>query len=312
MSRVACYSMIAVLITAGVTLGQSQKRAVSPAPRAITVLSEPNAAVWIDGVFFGSTDSNGRFVIRMLPAGNRMLRVRLDGYKEARKPLGAAKGEISAPLSRTTDEAEIAYQQAEILKTSDRQKAIAAYQNAVKFRPRYSEALLGLARAYAESGDFERADKTLRDLKKIRPGYAEVSAVEGRLHKDLNDEKRAIAAFKRSIIEGGGYQPEAYTGLGLLYKEKAENAGSAGDFEEERANFAESARYLAISAKQLAVAPDASVVYQLLGLVYERQQKFEEAIKVYREFLKLFPDSNDVTAIESFILQLQKQLAEQP
>ena len=48
-------------------------------------------------------------------------------------------------------------------------------------------------------------------------------------------------------------------------------------------------------------APDAVVIYQLLGLVYERIQNYQEAIDIYEEFLRIFPDSSDATAIRSFI-----------
>jgi tetratricopeptide (TPR) repeat protein len=51
-------------------------------------------------------------------------------------------------------------------------------------------------------------------------------------------------------------------------------------------------------------------LYQLLGLVYERQKKYNEAIAVYEEFLKLFPDSNDAPAVQSFIVQLKKQMGQ--
>jgi len=310
-TKCAVVMVIGFIVLVGDTSGQIKTPAPAFAPRSITVLTEPGAAVWIDGVYFGAADAGGRLVIRSVPAGNRSLRVRLDGFKEAKKPLSAAKGDLAMPLVRTADAAELAYQQAEVLKTSDRQQAIAAYEKAIKLRPSFPEAHLGLARAFAESGKFDRADKAIRALKKIRPRYAEASAVEGRVYKDIDEETKAVATFKRAITEGGGYQPEAYTGLGLLYKEKAENAGSAGDYAEEQANFAESARYLAVAAKQLTVAPDAPVVYQLLGLVYERQQKFEDAIKVYEDFLLLFPDSNEATAVQSFIVQLKKQLNSQ-
>ncbi len=62
--------------------------------------------------------------------------------------------------------------------------------------------------------------------------------------------------------------------------------------------------------KQLSGAPDAVVLYQFLGLVYEQQKKYTQAIAVYREFLLLFPDHPESAAFESFIVQLKKQLNE--
>jgi tetratricopeptide (TPR) repeat protein len=122
----------------------------------------------------------------------------------------------------------------------------------------------------------------------------------------MGEEAKAIAAFKRSITEGKGFQPEAHTGLGLLYKDKAESHGSVGEFIEEAAAYDEASKNLRIAIKQLSGAPEASVIYQLLGLAYERRNLNKEAIIIYEEFLRLYPDSNDATAVRSFITQLKK------
>lgn len=305
--RFARLVLIVVLLAMCYTGGAAQMSS----PRSITVVTKPGAAVWIDGVLFGKSNDDGRLIIRSVPPGNRTLRVRADGFKEVKKPLPvSARGDMTVAVTQPADEAELSFQQAEALKATDRKNAIAAYENAIRLRPRYAEALLELARVRSESGDIEGAVKTITALKRARPRWAEASAVEGRIYKDLDDEKRAVAAFKLAITEGGGYQPEAYTGLGILYKEKAENAAAEGDFASEAINYAEAARYLAVAVRQLTVSADAPVVYQLLGLVYERQKKFTEAIKLYEEFLSIFPDSIEASAVQSFIVQIKKQMSE--
>jgi len=100
--------------------------------------------------------------------------------------------------------------------------------------------------------------------------------------------------------------------LGLLYKEKAEGAGASGDFEAEDANFAEAAKNLKMSLRQLSGAPDTVVIYQLLGLIYEREKKYAEAIALYEEFLRIFPNSSEATAVRSFITQIKKNMADTP
>jgi tetratricopeptide (TPR) repeat protein len=280
--------------------------------RSITVVTEPNSTIWIDGVRYGVTDDRGRLAMASIPPGVRSLRVRADGYSQIVKSLPAATaGEVSVKLTKSTDEAELAYQAAETATTVDRQKAIAEYERAIKLRPKYPEAYLGLARMYSETGDLEKADKAVRTAKKLKPGYAEASAVEGRILKDSGEEDKAIVAFKRAIVEGKGFQPEAYTGLGLLYKDRAESFGGSAEYEQEAASYNESAKYLAVAVKQLGSAPDAIIVYQLLGLIYERQKKFKEAIALYEEFLKIFPDASEAGAVQSFIIQIKKQMAEQ-
>lgn len=288
----------------------SQTKRVAPPEsfRAVTFLTQPNAVVWLDGVRFGRCDTTGSLTIKTVPAGAHTIRVRADGFAEKSQALLATqKGEVKIALTKTTDEAELAYQEAERLITSDREKAADAYRKAAKARANYAEAYVGLARVLLDSGDGEEAEKAITTARKLRPAYAEASAVEGRIQKENGEEAKAIAAFKRGITEGRGFQPEAYAGLGLLYKEKAELAGNSGDFDGENANYTESAKYLRSALKQLSGAPDAIVIYQLLGLIYEKQQRTAEAIAVYEEFLRIFPDTVEATAVRSFITQLKKE-----
>jgi tetratricopeptide (TPR) repeat protein len=276
--------------------------------RTVTVVSQPEAIIWIDGVRFGKAGNDGKLTIKTLSAGPHSLRVRADGYKETSQPLTAVqKGEVKIDLVKTTDDAELSYQEAERLTGSDREKSAAAYRKAIKLRPRYPEAYLGLARVLSDAGDQEEALKAITSAKRQRPGYAEASAVEGRIYKENGEENKAIAAYKRAIAEGKGFQPEAYAGLGLLYKEKAETAGSGGDFEEETANYTEAAKNLKLAIKQLSGAPDCIIMYQLLGLIYEKQKRNPDAIALYEEFLQLFPETVEATAVRSFIVQLKKQ-----
>ncbi|MGH9820411.1 MAG: tetratricopeptide repeat protein, partial [Pyrinomonadaceae bacterium] len=210
---------------------------------------------------------------------------------------------------KTDDPAELKYQEAERLAGTDHDKAAAAYREAISLRSGFTRAYIGLARVLSEDSDMDGALAAIKALRNTSPRNAEASAVEGRIYKDNGDDDKAIAAFKRSIVEGKGFQPEAYTGLGLLYKERAEGLGGAVD--KEAAAYTESAKNLRIALRQLSGAPDATVLYQLLGLVLERQKKYAEAIRLYQEFLRYFPDSSDAPAIQSFIDQLKKQLAEQ-
>lgn len=281
--------------------------------RSITISSEPGTKIFIDGVLYGTTNKDGTLEIKSVSAGGHTLMLRSDGFKEKSQPLAAtARGEIKVALIKTTDGAELAFQEADRLSTKDRDEAIAAYQKAIKLRPNYPEAYVAMARAQADNLDPEGAKKSILTARRLRPGYAEASAVEGRIYKDDADEAKAIASFKRAITEGRGFQPEAYTGLGLLYKEKAETFGGAGDFTNEDASYVEAAKNLKIALKQLSGAPDSVIIYQLLGLVYERQKKWDDAIALYQEFLTLFPDLPESDAVRSFIVQIQKEKAQNP
>ncbi len=278
--------------------------------RPLTIETEPNAAVWMDNIKFGTTDTTGKLTIRNLPAGKHSLRVRLNGFKEvSQNLLPAQKGTVKIALVKTNDEAELAFQQAET--SADREKAAELYEKAVKLRPKYAEAYVGLARVLSGSGDFDGALSAIGKARKIRLAYAEASAVEGRIYKDNGNTEKAIASFKRALVEGKGVQPEAEAGLGLLYVERAEDLASKGDFEGEAANYVEAAKYLQAAVKQLSGAPDSELIYQKLGQIYEKTNKDEQAIKIYEEFLRTFPDSDEAEAVRSFITQLKKKISGQ-
>ena len=277
--------------------------------RTITIMTEPNAAVWIGDARFGTTDTDGKLTLNITFAGTRKIRVRADGFKEATlNLLPVQKGSIKVALTKTTDEAELAFQQAEKLASSDREKAIEIYKKAISLRPKYAEAYLGLARVLSDTEDTEAALKAIKEARKIRPAWAEASAVEGRIYKANGDEEMAIAAFKKAIAEGKGFQAEALTGLGLLYREKAETFSSSGDFESEKEYYLLAATELKKAVTQIAGSSDAITIYQLLGDCYERAKMYQEAIAVYEEFLRIYPDSNEAVTVRSFITQIRKQM----
>lgn len=299
---------IFIIVLSFVFAANSSLVRAQAAARSITVVTEPNASVWIDDVLRGKTDAGGKFVVKPVSAGIRKLRVRADGFKEVSQNLTAAqKGDVKIALVKTTDEAELAFQKAEA--ETDKKIKVELYRNAIKLRPKYAEAFLGLARAMESTSDFDGALQAIKSARKIRPIYAEASAVEGRIYKDSGEDEKAIASFNRAIKEGKGFQPEAHTGLAIYYKDQASNAGSGGDAEEETRLYNLSTTHFQKAIEQLSATE--TIVYMLLGEIYERQKKFPEAIKIYERFLRDFPDNSERTVVESFIVQIKKQQSEQ-
>ena len=278
-------------------------------PRTITILTEPNAIVWLNDVRFGTTDASGKLTIKLVSGGVKKLRVRANGFKEITQNLLATqKGNIKIALVKTTDQAELTFQQAETMSATDKEKAVELYKKAISLRPKYAEAFVGMARVLGDNEDTEEALQAIKEARKIRPLWAEASAVEGRIYKSNGDEEKAIASFKRAITEGKGFQAEALAGLGLLYREKAETFGSSGDFESEKEYYLMAATELKKAVTQLSGSTDAITIYQLLGDCYERIKSYKEAIAVYEEFLKIYPDTSEAVTVRSFIVQLKKQM----
>ena len=279
------------------------------AQRSAVIKTEPNATVWLNGVMYGKTDTSGSLELKNVPAGAQKVRVRADGFKEVTKPL--TPGTMQIALVKTTDETDLAFQEGERLAGVDRAKSAEAYRKAIKLKPTFTEAHVGLARVLNDAGDIEGSMKAIRAALKVSPGNSEAAAVNGRIQKAIGQEALAIQSFKRAITNGGGFQPEAYTGLAILYQERAEAAGGEGDIAGESRNYDEAARNFAVAVKQLGTGTDAPTIYQMLGLVYERQKKYKEAITLYESFLRLFPESVEAEAVRSFIVQIKKQMAEQ-
>ena len=269
--------------------------------QAFTVRTEAGAIIWLDEVRRGVTDVSGKLTIMNVRAGRHTLRVRASGFKEMTLSLAAGRrGEINVKLTRTTDEAELMFQQAESAREKARddearQAAAASYRRALELRPRFPAARVGLARVLLDLNDYKGALEQIDEAREVRPVYPEASAVEGRILRENADTNGAIEAFERAIREARGFQPEAHTGLALALEDKGRNEEAVAEFR-----------------KAIAQLSDTEpVLYQLLGALYEKMENYKEAVAAYEKFLQLAPESNLAPAIRSVLDQLRRQAAEQ-
>jgi len=274
------------------------RRAPTPAgARTITIVTEPKAIVWIDEVRRGSTNESGALGALKLSAGAHNLRVRAAGFKEVSLPISAVqRGQISVRLIRTTDQAEVLFQKAEDARESakddsSRQSAVDLYRQALKFRPAYSAAHVGLARLLSDLNDTNGALAEIEAARGARPIYPEASAVEGRIYRETGQTDEAIGAFNRAIREARGFQPEAHVGIGRLYEDKGQYELAAREFK--------------IAVDQL--SDTEPIIYQLLGAAYEKISKNQEAIAAYENYLRLAPNGSMAQAVRSIVEQLKSQ-----
>jgi tetratricopeptide (TPR) repeat protein len=274
-----------------------------PAPsaaRSVTVVTEPNAVVWLDDLRRGVTNESGQLEIARVGAGRRTLRVRARGFGErAVVLLPAQRGRVEVKLVRTTDEGELLFQQAEEAREraateEARKEAAELYRRALALRPRNGAARGGLARGRADRRAFTAALEQVEEARAVRRAYAEASAVEGRIHHSAGDDEAALESYARAIREGRGVQPEAHTGTGIILQEKGDYAAAAASYRKAIAQLADTE----------------PVVYQLLGESLERAESYKEAVAAYEKYLELAPDGRLAPAIRSVIDQLRKQAAE--
>ena len=279
--------------------GRSNAAALAPSG-SLTISTEPNAIVWIDDIRRGVTDASGRIELNKSSAGRHILRVRATGFREATMPLLANRRSVALKLVRTTDQAELTFQQAEDARERARddaakQKAAELYRVTLKVRPAYPAARVGLARVLLDLNQYEAALNEIEAARRTRPVYAEASAVEGRINREAAFTDDAIKSFRRAIREAHGFQPEAHVGLARIFEDK-------GQYDEAILVFRKAIDQLSDSEP---------VIYQLLGAAYEKQQKYKEAVAAYEKYLALAPNGSLAPAIRSIIEQLRRDAAGQ-
>ncbi len=272
----------------------------------LLVETEPEAIVWIDGVKRGVTDETGKLEIKPVRKGSTRIKIRAYGFKQVVKSLLPTQGRtLKVALVKTTSPSEKAFQEAEKILSEDKEKAIELYKKAVRLRPSYAEAYVALARALT-GRDNDAAHKAIATARRLKRFYAEASTVEGRIYRAEGEIDKAIDSFDRAVKEGKGFQPEAHTGLGLIFKEEAEGANAAGDYDDEKFYGDEAAKSFEKAIDQLSATEP--IVYILLGSVYEKINEKQKAIAVYERFLRDFPVNNERSAVESFIVQIKREM----
>ena len=296
-SRVALLTGVLLICCGPVQAQRARQGQTAASERTITIQTEPNAIVWIDEIRRGVTDANGILRGLQLSPAAHALRVRANGFKEGSQPITAAqRGEVRVRLMRTTDQAEILFQQAEAARESARddaarQASADLYRRAMKARAAFAAAHVGLARVLLDLNDTNGALAEIEAARRDRPNYPEASAVEGRIYRETGQTDDAIGAFNRAIRESHGFQPEAHVGLGRTYEEKGQYELAAREFD--------------IAIKQL--ADTEPIIYQLLGAAYEKSGNNREAIAAYENYLRLAPNGSQASAIRSIVEQLKSQ-----
>ena len=248
--------LIAQRRTSGTTSAQ--------ATRALTIVTEPGAIVWLDEIRRGTADGSGKLLLVNVRSGGHSLRVRAIGFKESTLPIQPTmRGEVKVRLLRTNDE-------------DTRKKSAELYQRALRLRPAFPAAHLGLARVLMDLNDTDAALAAITDARRYRPSYPEASAVEGRIYRETGQTDEAIGAFNRAIRESHGFQPEAHVGIGRVY--------------EDRGQYELAAREYQIAVNQLSETEP--IIYQLLGAAYEKSGRNKEAVLAYEDYLRLAPNGS--------------------
>ena len=292
-----CLAALLLTICGVAVLAQRKPIPAPNSGRTLIIVTEPNAIVWLDEIRRGTTDASGKLSLAKVSPGAHSLRVRAGGFKEVTMPIQAAqRGEIRVRLLRTSDEAELTFQQAETARATakddqSRQKSADLYRQALRLRSAFPSAHVGLARVLMDLNDSNGALAEIESARRDRPVYPEASAAEGRIYRETGQTDEAIGSFNRAIRESRGFQPEAHVGLGRVYEEKGQYELAAREYQ--------------IAINQL--SDTEPIIYQLLGAAYEKIGKNKEAVLAYENYLRLAPNGSLAPAVRSILEQLKQQ-----
>src|SRR5215216_2129189 len=282
-------SLFAFLLLVSVTI---------TAQTPLTITTEPNAIIWIDEIRRGTTDASGKLALTKISPGRHTVRVRASGFKETTTALLPGRRSLAVKLVPTTDQAELLFQEAEAAREKARgdealKKAADLYREAIKLRPAFPAAQVGLARILMDLNEFKDAHAAIDAARRTKPSYAEASAVEGRIYRDEAFDDEALRSFRRALREAGGFQPEAHVGMAKVFEDKGQFAQAVAEY---RAAIAQ-------------LSDSEPVIYQMLGAAYEKMQRPKEAVTAYEKYLELAPNGSYAAAIRSILEQLKREAA---
>src|ERR1041385_2088432 len=263
----------------------------------LTITTEPNAIVWIDDIRRGTTDASGKLTLNKISAGRHSVRVRANGFKESTAALLPGRRALAVKLVTTTDPAELKFQEAEAAREKARddtslREAADLYHDAIKLRPAFPAAQVGLARVLMSLNEFKEAHAAIDAARRTRPAYAEASAIEGRLYREEAFDDEAVRSFRRAVRAGGG-QPEGYVGMAKVWEDKGQFAEAIAEYKRALAQLSDSE----------------PVIYQMLGAAYEKVEKPKDAVAAYEKYLELAPNGSYAAAIRSILEQLKREAA---
>jgi Flp pilus assembly protein TadD len=272
-----------------------------PAARRATgtlkvVTGQPGSVVFINNVRHGVTNDKGELDLPRAIAGSYPLRVRTVGFADWNGPVVIAGGgsrTLKVTQQPTTDQATLHYQKGDQLRDSGKNKdAVKEYEEALGLRAVFPEARIALARAFTTLQNFQEAEKQIQAA--IKNGgrtaiEAQTVLANLRRHQGLVDE--SIEEYRKAIRLARGNSFEAHIGLAIAFAEsdKADEA---------------------VKEYRIGIAQDMDtepILYYQLGELLEKASRNKEAIEAYRNYLRLDPEGEYASAVESVIERLKEE-----
>ncbi|HVF89595.1 MAG TPA: tetratricopeptide repeat protein [Blastocatellia bacterium] len=294
-------SLALVLLASLPILARAQAapgRSLKPPPStgALKVSTgQPGSVVFINNVRHGSTNDSGELDLPRARAGTFPVRVRTVGYSDwtGRVIVGGAARTLKVVQQPTSDQATLHYQQGDALR--DRGKypdSVKEYEQALAIRTPFPEARIALARSFIALQKFDEAEKHLLAAQKESRGQSsEAQTVLANLRRNQGLVDESIDEYRKALRMARNVSPEAHIGLAIALEESGETEEALR-------------QYRTGIAQDMDTEP---ILYYLLGSLLEKEARNKEAIEAYGNYLRLDPEGQYASAVESIIARLKEE-----
>ncbi|PYT03372.1 MAG: hypothetical protein DMF60_18585, partial [Acidobacteria bacterium] len=263
-------------------------------PKVITSL--PGSVVFINNVRHGATGDNGELDLPHVRAGSYPGRVRTVGYIDWTGSVTVATGAsrtLKVTQQQTNDEPTLHYQKAEALRDKGKNKdAVEEFKQALVLRPSLVEARIGMARCLITLQDFQGGEREIETAIKLGGRtIVEAQTVLANLRRNQGLVDESIVEYRKALRLASGNSFEAHIGLAIALNEQ----GSVDE---------------AVREYRIGIIQDMEtepILYYKLAEILERANRNKEAIEAYRNYLRLDPEGEYASAVESIIERLKEE-----
>lgn len=270
-------------------------RADAPTGALKVVTGHAESIVFINNVRHGITAETGELELKRVLAGSFPVRVRTVGYADWTGRViiapGAGNRTLQVTQHQTSDGPTLSYQKAEALRDKGKNRdAVEEYKQALTLRS-IPEARIGMARSLTTLQNFQEAEQQIQAALKAGGSTlieAQTVLANLRRHQGLGDE--SIAEYRKAIRLARGNSFEAHIGLAIALSEQ-------GSIDE------------AVKEYRIGIVQDMEtepILYYQLAEILENANRNKEAIDAYRKYLRLDPEGEFASAVESIIDRLKE------